>query len=369
LSEKKVRVAIAGVGNCASSLIQGIFYYKEKKDVDVSGLMHEEIGGYKPWDLEIVAAWDIDARKVGYDISEAIFNPPNCTATFKKDIPKLNVKVRKGKVLDGYPEHMKNYPPENAFVLSDEKEDSLDTVVDILKESKADVLINYVPVGAEKAARFYAEACLKAGVSFINCMPTFIVSDEEWAKKFEIEGIPVIGDDIKSQVGATITHRVLTQLLLDRGVKIDKTYQLNVGGNTDFLNMLERSRLATKKKSKTEAVSSLIPYEIDSRNIHIGPSDYVPWLKDRKIAFIRIEGRLFGDVPMHLELRLDVEDSPNSAGVAIDAIRCAKLARDRGVGGALYSISAYTMKHPPIQYPDWKAKQMVEEFILGKREK
>ncbi len=369
MSEKKVRVAIAGVGNCASSLIQGIFYYKEKKDVDVSGLMHEEIGGYKPWDLEIVAAWDIDARKVGYDISEAIFNPPNCTATFKKDIPKLNVKVRKGKVLDGYPEHMKNYPPENAFVLSDEKEDSLDTVVDILKESKADVLINYVPVGAEKAARFYAEACLKAGVSFINCMPTFIVSDEEWAKKFEIEGIPVIGDDIKSQVGATITHRVLTQLLLDRGVKIDKTYQLNVGGNTDFLNMLERSRLATKKKSKTEAVSSLIPYEIDSRNIHIGPSDYVPWLKDRKIAFIRIEGRLFGDVPMHLELRLDVEDSPNSAGVAIDAIRCAKLARDRGVGGALYSISAYTMKHPPIQYPDWKAKQMVEEFILGKREK
>ena len=369
MSEKKVRVAIAGVGNCASSLIQGIFYYKEKKDVDVSGLMHEEIGGYKPWDLEIVAAWDIDARKVGYDISEAIFNPPNCTATFKKDIPKLNVKVRKGKVLDGYPEHMKNYPPENAFVLSDEKEDSLDTVVDVLKESKADVLINYVPVGAEKAARFYAEACLKAGVSFINCMPTFIVSDEEWAKKFEIEGIPVIGDDIKSQVGATITHRVLTQLLLDRGVKIDKTYQLNVGGNTDFLNMLERSRLATKKKSKTEAVSSLIPYEIDSRNIHIGPSDYVPWLKDRKIAFIRIEGRLFGDVPMHLELRLDVEDSPNSAGVAIDAIRCAKLARDRGVGGALYSISAYTMKHPPIQYPDWKAKQMVEEFILGKREK
>ncbi len=369
MSEKKVRVAVAGVGNCASSLIQGIFYYKDKKDIDVSGLMHEDIGGYKPWDLEIVAAWDIDARKVGYDISEAIFNPPNCTATFKGDIPKLNVKVRKGKVLDGYPEHMKNYLPENAFVLSDEKEDSLDTVVDVLKESKADVLINYVPVGAEKAARFYAEACLKAGVSFINCMPTFIVSDEEWAKKFEIEGIPIIGDDIKSQVGATITHRVLTQLLLDRGVKIDKTYQLNVGGNTDFLNMLERSRLATKKKSKTEAVSSLIPYEIDSRNIHIGPSDYVPWLKDRKIAFIRIEGRLFGDVPMHIELRLDVEDSPNSAGVAIDAIRCAKLARDRGIGGALYSISAYTMKHPPIQYPDWKAKQMVEEFILGKRER
>ena len=369
MSDRKVKVAIAGVGNCASSLIQGIFYYKNRKDEDVSGLMHQDVGGYKPWDIEIVAAWDIDKRKVGYDISEAIFNPPNCTAKFISDIPKLNVKVRKGKVLDGYPEHMKSYPPENAFVLSDEKEDDLDTVIQILKESEADVLINYVPVGAEKAARFYAEACLNAGVSFINCMPTFIVSDEEWSKKFEDKGIPVIGDDIKSQVGATITHRVLTQLLLDRGVKIDRTYQLNVGGNTDFLNMLERNRLATKKRSKTEAVSSLISYHIDSRNIHIGPSDYVPWLKDRKIAFIRIEGRLFGDVPMHLELRLDVEDSPNSAGVAIDAIRCAKLAKDRGIAGPLYSISAYTMKHPPVQYPDWKAKQMVEEFISGKRER
>jgi myo-inositol-1-phosphate synthase len=264
---------------------------------------------------------------------------------------------------------MKNYPAENAFVLSEAREDSLETVTKVLVESGADVLINYVPVGAEKAARFYAEACLKAGVAFVNCMPTFIVSDDEWAKKFESEGIPAVGDDIKSQVGATITHRVLTQLLLDRGVKIDRTYQLNVGGNTDFLNMLERSRLATKKKSKTEAVSSLIPYGMDPRNIHIGPSDYVPWLKDRKIAFIRLEGRLFGDVPMHIEIRLDVEDSPNSAGVAIDAIRCAKLAQDRGIGGALYSISAYTMKHPPIQYTDWQARQMVEEFIAGMRER
>ncbi len=369
MSEKKVKVAIAGVGNCASALIQGIYYYKDKKEVDVSGLMHEDIGGYKPWDIEIVAAWDIDERKVGYDVSEAIFNPPNCTATFQREVPKLNVKVRKGKVLDGFSEHMRNYPPENAFILSKSREDSLETVVKVLVETGADVLINYVPVGAENAARFYAEACLKAGVSFINCMPTFIVSDDEWASKFEAEGIPVIGDDIKSQVGATITHRVLTQLLLDRGVKVDRTYQLNVGGNTDFLNMLERTRLATKKKSKTEAVASLIDYDIDSRNIHIGPSDYVPWLKDRKLAFIRIEGRLFGDVPMNLELRLDVEDSPNSAGVAIEAIRCAKLAKDRGIGGALYSISAYTMKHPPIQYPDWKAKQMVEEFILGQRER
>jgi len=370
LSEnKKIKIAIAGVGNCASALIQGIYYYKEKQNIESSGLMHEEIGGYRPWDIEVVAAWDIDERKVGYDVSEAIFNPPNCTTVFQKEVPHLGVKVRKGKVLDGYPEHMKNYPPENAFVVSNAKEDSVDTVAKILMETGADILINYVPVGAEKAARYYAEACLKAGVSFINCMPTFIVSDEEWAKKFEAEGIPVVGDDIKSQVGATITHRVLTQLLLERGVKVDRTYQLNVGGNTDFLNMLERSRLATKKKSKTEAVTSLIPYGIDDRNVHIGPSDYVPWLKDKKLAFIRLEGRLFGDVPMNIELRLEVEDSPNSAGVAIDAIRCAKLARDRGIAGPLYSISAYTMKHPPIQYPDYKARQMVEEFIAGIRER
>ncbi len=369
MSDKKIKVAIAGVGNCASALIQGIYYYKEKQSIDASGLMHEDIGGYKPWDIEIVAAWDIDERKVGYDISEAIFNPPNCTTVFCKDIPRIGVKVRKGKVLDGFPEHMKNYPPDQAFVLSNAKEDSVDTVAKVLMETGADVLINYVPVGAEKAARYYAEACLKAGVSFINCMPTFIVSDEEWAKKFEAEGIPVVGDDIKSQVGATITHRVLTQLLLDRGVKIDRTYQLNVGGNTDFLNMLERSRLETKKKSKTQAVTSLIPYGIDPRNVHIGPSDYVPWLKDKKLAFIRLEGRLFGDVPMNIELRLEVEDSPNSAGVAIEAIRCAKLARDRGIAGPLYSISAYTMKHPPIQYSDYQAKQMVEEFIAGIRER
>ncbi|NPA54149.1 MAG: inositol-3-phosphate synthase [Aquificae bacterium] len=367
--EKKIKLAIAGVGNCASALIQGIYYYKEKQNIESSGLMHEDIGGYKPWDIEVVAAWDIDERKVGYDVSEAIFNPPNCTTVFQREVPRLGVKVRKGKVLDGFPEHMKNYPPDQAFVVSDAREDSVDTVAKVLMETGADVLINYVPVGAEKAARYYAEACLKAGVSFINCMPTFIVSDDEWAKKFEAEGIPVIGDDIKSQVGATITHRVLTQLLLDRGVKLDRTYQLNVGGNTDFLNMLERSRLNTKKKSKTEAVTSLIPYGIDPRNVHIGPSDYVPWLKDKKLAFIRLEGRLFGDVPMNIELRLEVEDSPNSAGVAIEAIRCAKLARDRGVAGPLYSISAYTMKHPPIQYSDYQARQMVEEFIAGLRER
>ncbi|RME11045.1 MAG: inositol-3-phosphate synthase, partial [Aquificota bacterium] len=343
-------------------------YYAKHRE-DVSGLMFEDVGGYKPWDIEVVAAWDIDARKVGKDLSEAIFSQPNCTAVFEKDVPRTGVIVRKGKVLDGYAGHMANYPPERSFVLSEEREDELEDVVRVLKETGADMLINYVPVGSEQAARFYAEACLRAGVSFINGMPTFIVSDPSWAERFEAEGIPVVGDDIKSQVGATIVHRTLVQLFLDRGVKIDRTYQLNFGGNTDFLNMLERERLKTKKVSKTHAVSSLIPYEMDPFSIHIGPSDWVPWLKDRKIAYIRIEGRLFGDVPMYVELKLDVEDSPNSAGSMIDAIRCCKLARDRGTGGPLYSISAYTMKHPPVQYPDWQARKMVEEFISGKRER
>ncbi len=366
---KKIKVAIVGVGNCASALVQGIYYYQRNRGQGVSGLMFEDVGGYKPWDIEVVAAWDIDARKVGKDLSEAIFSPPNCTAVFEPNVPKAGVKVRMGKVLDGFAEHMAHYPPDRSFVLAEEKEDELEDIVRVLKETGAEVLINYVPVGSEEAARFYADACLKAGVSFINGMPTFIVSDPEWAKKFEKEGIPVVGDDIKSQVGATIVHRTLVQLFLDRGVKLDRTYQLNFGGNTDFLNMLERSRLKTKKVSKTQAVESLLPYEIGDMNIHIGPSDWVPWLKDRKVAYIRLEGRLFGDVPMYLELRLDVEDSPNSAGSMIDAIRCCKLARDRGIGGPLYSISAYTMKHPPIQYPDWQAKRMVEEFIRGERER
>ncbi len=365
----KVRVAIAGVGNCASSLIQGIYYYGKNRDSDFGGVMHEDIGGYKPWDLEIVAAWDIDARKVGKDVSEAIFAPPNCTAVFCEEVPKTGVVVRKGKVLDGYAPHMKEYPADRSFVLSEEKEDELEDVVEILKETQADVLINYVPVGSEEAARFYAKACLMAGVSFINAMPTFIVSDPDWAQKFEAAGIPVVGDDIKSQVGATIVHRTLTQLFLDRGVKVERTYQLNFGGNTDFLNMLARERLKTKKISKTEAVTSLMDNGISWDSVHIGPSDWVPWLKDRKIAFIRLEGKLFGDVPMYVELKLDVEDSPNSAGSMMDAVRCAKLARDRGIAGPLYSISAYTMKHPPVQYPDWQAKKMVEEFIKGERDR
>ncbi len=366
---ERIRIAIAGVGNCASSLIQGIYYYKKRQNTDVNGLMFEDVGGYKPWDVEVVAAWDIDERKVGRDISEAIFALPNCTAVFESDVPKAGVKVRMGKVLDGFAHHMADYPADRSFVLSKEKEDELEDVVKVLRDTQADILINYVPVGSENAARFYAEACLKAGVSFINGMPTFIVSDPVWAEKFEKEGIPVIGDDIKSQLGATILHRTLVQLFTDRGIKIERTYQLNFGGNTDFLNMLERSRLKTKKQSKTQAVSSLIPYDLEDYNIHIGPSDWVPWLKDRKIAYIRIEGRQFGDVPMYVELKLDVEDSPNSAGSMMDAIRCCKLARDRGTGGPLYSISAYTMKHPPVQYPDWKARTMVEEFIRGKRER
>ncbi|MCX8060070.1 MAG: inositol-3-phosphate synthase, partial [Aquificaceae bacterium] len=309
----KIRIAIAGVGNCASSLVQGIHYYAKRRE-GVSGLMFEDIGGYKPWDIQVVAAWDIDARKVGKDLSEAIFSPPNCTAVFEPEVPTTGVVVRKGKVLDGYASHMANYPPERSFVLSEEKEDELEDVVSVLKETGADVLVNYVPVGSEEAARFYATACLKAGVSFVKGMPTFIVSDPSWAEKFEKEGIPVVGDDIKSQLGATILHRTLVQLFNDRGVKIDRTYQLNFGGNTDFLNMLERSRLKTKKVSKTEAVSSLVPYSMDQFDIHIGPSDWVPWLKDRKVAYIRLEGRLFGDVPMYVEAKLEVEDSPNSAG-------------------------------------------------------
>lgn len=367
---KKVRLAIVGVGNCASSLVQGIFYYKEKGDLkNIEGIMLPEVGGYKPYDIELVAAWDIDARKVGKDLSEAIFNPPNCTTIFYRDIPYLGVKVRKGKVLDGVASHMTQFPEDKTFVISPEKEDELEDVIAVLKETQADVLINYVPVGAEEAARFYAEACLRAGVGFVNAMPTFIVSDPEWAQKFERNNIPVVGDDIKSQLGATILHRALVQLFVDRGIPLKRSYQLNFGGNTDFLNMLERNRLETKKISKTEAVTSLLPYNIEWENIHIGPSDWVPWLKDRKVAYIRLEGELFGGVPFSLEVRLEVEDSPNSAGSAIDAIRCVKLAKDRGIGGPLISISAYTMKHPPQQFPDYIAKKMVQEFIEGKRER
>jgi len=363
---KKVKLAIVGVGNCASSLIQGIYYYRNRSEEEISGLMHYDIGGYKPWDIEVVAAFDIDVRKVGKDLSKAIFEKPNCTTVFCPDIPEMGVEVQMGPIMDGFAEHMEDYPEDQRFVPADKE--PVD-VVKVLKESGAEVVVNYLPVGSEEATRFYAQCALEAGCAFVNCIPVFIASDEEWARKFKEKGLPIVGDDIKSQVGATITHRVLATLMSDRGVRIDRTYQLNFGGNTDFLNMLERKRLKTKRVSKTEAVRSLLPYPIESDNIHIGPSDYVPWLKDNKIAYIRLEGRLFGDVPMYIELKLSVEDSPNSAGSAIDAIRCAKLALDRGIAGPLYSISAYTMKHPPIQYPDWKAKELVDKFIKGEVER
>lgn len=365
---RKIKIAISGVGNCCSSLIQGLFYYK---NVDsnrelVPGLMHNVLGGYTIADIRPVAAFDIDARKVGKDLSEAIFSLPNNTIIFQKDVPPLNVEVQMAPVLDGVASHMRDYPPDKTFVVAKEK--PVD-VKKVLMDSGADMLVNYLPVGSEEAVRYYAQACLDAGVAFINCMPVFIVSDSAWAAKFRERRLPAVGDDIKAQVGATITHRTLAKLFSDRGVKIERTYQLNTGGNTDFLNMLERSRLKSKKISKTEAVQANLPTQLDPDNIHIGPSDYVPWQKDKKICFLRIEGRKFGDVPIELELRLAVEDSPNSAGVAIDAIRCCKLALDRGIAGPLTSIAAYTMKHPPQQYPDNVAREMVEEFIKGERER
>ncbi|MBO8131389.1 MAG: inositol-3-phosphate synthase [Candidatus Marinimicrobia bacterium] len=365
----KIKIAVVGVGNCASALIQGIHYYKNKPEDEVIGLMHYDLAGYKPGDIEVVAAFDIDKRKVGKDIADAIFALPNCTKTIYEDIPKTSVKVRMGKVLDGFAPHMKNYDPKYTFVLAESKEPTKEEIVQVLKDSGADILVNYLPVGSEEATKFYADCALEAGVAFINNIPVFIASNPEWAKKFESANIPLIGDDIKSQLGATIVHRILTDLFKKRGVKLDKTYQLNTGGNTDFLNMLDRTRLSSKKKSKTEAVQSQTKNRLPDEDVHIGPSEWIPWLKDNKICFIRMEGRLFGDVPMNLELRLSVEDSPNSAGVAIDSIRCAKLALDRGIGGILYSPSAYFMKSPPVQYPDSEAYQMVEDFISGKRER
>lgn len=362
---KKVKIAIVGIGNCASSLIQGIHYYTPGKRNEAIGLMHWDIGGYAPHDIEIVAAYDIDKRKVGQDVSDAIFAPPNCTTVFCKDIPRSNVTVKMGPVLDGVSPHMKDYPESHTFVIADETEPTMDEIVAHLKESGAEILVNYLPVGSEQAVRFYAECALKAGLGFVNCMPVFIASDPEWEAKFQQNGLPIIGDDVKAQLGATITHRTIADLFKKRGVKVERTYQLNTGGNTDFLNMLNRARLNSKKESKTEAVQSVLPERMDWENIHIGPSDYVPWQKDNKIAFIRMEGKLFGDVPMNLELRLSVEDSPNSAGVAIDAIRCCKLAMDRGEAGVVEGPSAFFMKHPPRQYPDDVAWRMTEDFIEG----
>ncbi|MBW1999416.1 MAG: inositol-3-phosphate synthase [Deltaproteobacteria bacterium] len=366
----KIRIGIVGIGNCASALIQGIAYYRDYDEEKAMGLMHWDLGGYRPYEIEVAAAFDIDRRKVGKDVSEAIFELPNCTTIFCRAVPKTKTRVKMGRILDGVASHMKSYDKKYTFLPSDQEEPSQEEIVNELKESGTQILLNYLPVGSEEAVRFYAECALEAGIGFINNMPVFIASDPDWARRFQEKNVPLIGDDIKSQVGATIVHRVLTNLFKDRGVKLERTYQLNTGGNTDFLNMLDRTRLSSKKRSKTESVQSQLEGKrLAEENIHIGPSDWVAWQRDNKICFIRMEGRLFGDVPMNLELRLSVEDSPNSGGVVIDAIRCCKLALDRGLGGVLYSPSSYFMKHPPRQYTDAEAHRMTEEFIQGKRDK
>ncbi len=361
----KIKVAIIGVGNCASSLVQGIHYYDGERLEEAIGLMHREIGGYRPGDIEIVAAWDVDRRKVGRDVAEAIFAAPNCTTVFCADVPPTGSIVRMGRVLDGVSGHMADYAEARTFVLAGEPEPDRDEIVAELRASGADIVMNYLPVGSEEATRFYAECALEAGCAFINNMPVFIASDPQWAARFEQAGLPLIGDDIKAQLGATITHRTLMDLFAKRGVKVDRTYQLNTGGNTDFLNMLNRRRLASKKISKTEAVQSVAAERLDDDSIHVGPSDYVPWQNDNKVCFLRMEGRMFGDVPLNLELRLSVEDSPNSAGVAIDSIRCCRLALDRGIGGVLHAPAAYFCKHPPRQYTDDEAWRLTEAWIAG----
>ena len=357
-----IRIAIVGIGNCASSLVQGLEYYREGAN-DMVGLMHWELGGYKPSDIKVVAAWDVDRRKVGADVAEAIFAKPNCTAVFAATIPATGTVVKMGAVFDGVAEHMADYKDDRTFIVANDEQPTREQVIAELKASGADVLMNYLPVGSQKATEFYAECALEAGVAFVNNIPVFIASDPVWAKKFEDAGVAIIGDDIKAQLGATIVHRVLTDLFAKRGVKLDRTYQLNTGGNTDFLNMSNHRRLESKKISKTEAVQSVAAERLDDDNVHIGPSDYVPWQNDNKVCFLRMEGQLFGGVPMNLELRLSVEDSPNSAGVAIDMIRCAKIASDRGLKGVVDPASAYFCKHPRTQMTDDLAHEAVEQFI------
>jgi myo-inositol-1-phosphate synthase len=358
----KIRVAIVGVGNCASSLIQGLEYYRGANASEVNGLMHPVIGDWSVSDIEVVCAFDIDRRKVGKPLEQAIFAKPNCTTVFQAALPASNVIVQMGPILDGIADHMGDYPDDAAFRPAEVEPVE---IVQVLKDSRAEVLICYLPVGSEQAVRHYADACLEAKVAMVNCVPVFIASDPIWATRFRDAGVPIIGDDIKSQVGATIVHRTLSRLFNDRGVSLDRTYQLNTGGNTDFLNMLQMSRLKSKKESKTEAVQSQLETRLDDRNIHIGPSDYVPWQKDNKVAFIRMEGRGFGDVQLHLEMRLSVEDSPNSAGVVIDALRCAKLGLERGESGPLEAPSSYFMKHPPVQLRDSVARDVCNAFIAA----
>jgi myo-inositol-1-phosphate synthase len=362
---RRINIGIIGVGNCASSLVQGIAHYQNGGANEQIGLMHWDLGGYRPKDLRIVSAWDVDRRKVGHDVAEAIFAKPNCTTIFCDHVPPSGVQVRMGRVLDGVSEHMAEMPDERTFLLANAAEPDMAEVVQALRETETEVLLNYLPVGSQAATEFYAECALEAGVAFVNNIPVFIASDESWARRFADAGVPLIGDDIKAQLGATIVHRVLTDLFHKRGVKLDRTYQLNTGGNTDFLNMSNRSRLRSKKISKTEAVQSVAEHRLEPENIHIGPSDYVAWQNDNKVCFLRMEGQLFGGVPMNLELRLSVEDSPNSAGVAIDMIRCAKLARDRGLGGPIHPASAYFCKHPPVQMTDDCAHEALEAFIRG----
>ncbi len=352
-----VRVAIVGVGNCAASLVQGVHYYRDADATGtVPGLMHVRFGDYHVRDVEFVAAFDVDAKKVGFDLSEAISASENNTIKIC-DVPPLGVPVQRGPTLDGLGRYYRQ-------TIDEADTDPVD-VVQVLRDTGADVLVSYLPVGSEQADKFYAQCAIDAGVAFVNALPVFIASDPEWAQKFTAAGVPIIGDDIKSQVGATITHRVLAKLFEDRGVVLDRTYQLNVGGNMDFKNMLERERLESKKISKTQAVTSNIERELGARNVHIGPSDYVEWLDDRKLAYVRLEGRAFGDVPLNLEYKLEVWDSPNSAGIIIDAIRAAKIAKDRGVGGPILSASSYLMKSPPVQRPDDQGRASVEAFIRG----
>jgi myo-inositol-1-phosphate synthase len=364
----KIRIAIIGVGNCASSLVQGISFYRDVPSNGAAvGLMHNLIGPYAPNDIAVVAAFDIDRRKVGLDVNQAIFAPPNCTKVFCADVATTGAIVKMGCVFDGYPAHMSEHDPLRAFQPLT-KESSREEIIDELRESGAEIMVNYLPVGAEEATRFYAACALEAGLAFVNNIPVFIASDPAWVKRFEERNLPLIGDDIKAQLGATVLHRTIVDLFRKRGVKVERTYQLNTGGNTDFLNMLDRDRLKSKKKSKTEAVQSVIGKRLTEENIHIGPSDYVPWQRDNKLCFIRVEGRLFGDVAMEIDLKLSVEDSPNSAGVAIDAVRCCKLALDRGQSGVLHSASAFFSKHPPVQMSDDEAHRRVEEYIRGERD-
>jgi myo-inositol-1-phosphate synthase len=353
----KVRVAIIGVGNCASSLVQGVYYYRKAKDNQfVPGLMHVNLGGYHVGDIEFVAAFDVDQTKVEKDLAEAIFAPPNNTLKFCQ-VPEIGVKVSRGMTHDGLGKYLSQIITKAPGATAN--------IMNILKETRADVVVNYLPVGSEEATKWYIEQVLAAGCSFVNCVPVFIAREAYWQNRFAERGMPLIGDDIKSQVGATISHRVLTRLFRERGVKLERTYQLNFGGNTDFYNMLERERLQSKKISKTKSVTSQLDYDIGADNIHIGPSDYVPWLEDRKWCYIRMEGKAFGDTPLNLEAKLEVWDSPNSAGVVIDAIRCCKLALDRGISGTLAAPSAYFMKSPPVQHTDDEARRLVEEFIAG----